>query len=62
MTEIDALKYELEEERKAFNKLHKKHIDLLKRQGELEKENEQLKEENKQLLLFKNNYSKRRGV
>ena len=45
MTEVDALKYVLEEERKAFKKLHKRHMDLLKQQGELEKENEQLLKE-----------------
>lgn len=45
MTEIDALKYELEQQEKSFNKLHKMYVSLLKQQGELEKENEQLKEE-----------------
>jgi len=45
MAEIDALKYELKEERKAFERLHKKHLELLKQQGELEKENEELKKE-----------------
>ena len=49
MTEIDALKYELEQERKAFDKLHQRHIKLLKEQGKLEKENEQLKQRIKQL-------------
>jgi len=44
MTEIDALKYELEESRNAFDTLHKKYVELLKQQGRLEKENEQLKE------------------
>lgn len=45
MTEKDVLKYELEQQEKAFNKLHKMYISLLKQQGELEKENEQLKKE-----------------
>ena len=45
MTEIDALKYDLEETRKSFDKLHEKYIDLLKQQSELEKENKELKEE-----------------
>lgn len=44
MTEIDALKYELEENRKSFDTLHKKYVELLKQQGRLEKENEQLEE------------------
>lgn len=52
MTEIDALKYELEQQEKAFNKLHKRYISLLKQQGELEKENEQLKEELNKLKKF----------
>ena len=43
MTEIDLLKFQLEEARKAFDKLHKKHIELLKEQGLLEKENERLR-------------------
>lgn len=43
MTEVDALTYELEQERKAFDKLHKRHMKLLKQQGNLEKENEELK-------------------
>ena len=45
MTEIDALKHELEQQEKSFNKLHKMYVSLLKQQGELEKENEQLKKE-----------------
>lgn len=45
MTEIDALRYELQEEQKAFDKLHKRHINLLKQQGELERENKKFKEE-----------------
>lgn len=43
MTEIDALKYELKKERKAFDKLHKRYMDLLKQQRELEKENKELR-------------------
>lgn len=43
MTEIDALKYDLERKSQAFDKLHKKYINLLKQQGKLEKENEELK-------------------
>lgn len=43
MTEIDVLKYDLAQERKAFDKLHKQYIQLLHKQSELEKENEQLK-------------------
>ena len=42
MSEIDYLKCKLEDTEKAFDKLHKKHIELLKQQGKLEKENEQL--------------------
>ena len=45
MTEIDALRYDIEQERKAFDKLYKRHIELLKQQGEVEKENEELKSE-----------------
>ena len=43
MTEIDYLKCKLEDTEKAFDKLHKRHIELLKQQGKLEKENEALK-------------------
>ena len=43
MTEIDALKYDLEETRKSFDKLHEKYLDLLKQQGEVEKENKELR-------------------
>ena len=43
MTEMDYLKMKLEDKEKAFDKLFKRHMDLLKQQGELEKENEQLK-------------------
>ena len=46
MTEIDALKYGLEEIRKSFDKLHEKYIELLKQQGEVEKENKELQERN----------------
>lgn len=44
MTELDALKWELEQKTKAFDKLHKRHMDLLRKQGELERENKQLKQ------------------
>lgn len=44
MTELDYLKMKLEDKEKAFDKLFKRHMDLLKQQGELEKENEQLKD------------------
>ena len=55
MTEIDYLKCKLEDTEKAFDKLHKRHIELLKQQGKLEKENEQLKFENETL---KSNYQR----
>ena len=45
MTEIDYLKLKLEDKEKAFDRLHKLHMELLKKQGELEKENKQLKEQ-----------------
>lgn len=45
MTEIDYLKCKLEDTEKAFDKLYKSYIELLKQQGELEIENEQLKQE-----------------
>lgn len=45
MTEIEYLKCKLEDTEKAFDKLHKRHIELLKQQGKLEKENEELKKE-----------------
>lgn len=45
MTEIDYLKCKLEDTEKAFDKLHKRHIELLKQQGELEKKNEQLRKQ-----------------
>lgn len=45
MTEIDYLKCKLEDTEKAFDNLHKRHIELLKQQGKLEKENEQLRKE-----------------
>lgn len=35
MTEMDYLKLKLEDTEKAFDKLHKRHMDLLKQQGEL---------------------------
>ena len=45
MTEIDYLKCKLEDTEKAFDKLHKRYIELLKQQGNLEKENEQLRKQ-----------------
>lgn len=45
MTEVEYLKCKLEDTEKAFDRLHKKHMELLKQQGELEKENEELKSE-----------------
>lgn len=44
MTELDYLKMKLEDKEKAFDKLFKRHMDLLKQQGKLEEENKQLKE------------------
>lgn len=59
MTEIDYLKCKLEDTEKAFDKLHKRHIELLKQQGKLEKENEHLRNEltflNKVLSFFADN-------
>ena len=43
MTDLDYLKLKLEDKEKAFEKLHKRYIELLKKQGELEKENRTLK-------------------
>lgn len=37
MTEIDYLKLKLEDSEKAFDKLHQRHMILLKEQGELER-------------------------
>ena len=54
MTEIDYLKCKLEDTEKAFDKLHKRHIELLKQQGKLEKENEQLE----QKIKDKNTYQR----
>lgn len=48
MTEIDFLRIKLQDSEKAFDKLHKRHISLLKKQGKLERENQKLKE----LVLF----------
>ena len=42
MSEIDYLKLNLKDKEKAFDKLHKLYIELLKKQGELEKENKSL--------------------
>ena len=59
MTEIDYLKCKLEDTEKAFDKLHKRHIELLKQQGKLEKENEKLRNEltflNKVISFFADN-------
>lgn len=52
MSEIDYLKCKLEDTEKAFDKLHKRHIELLKQQGQLEKENELLE----QKIKDKNKY------
>ena len=45
MTEIDYLKCKLEDTEKAFDKLHKRYIELLKKQGKLEKENGRLRKQ-----------------
>ncbi len=50
MTEIDYLRCKLSDSEKAFDKLHKRHMKLLKEQGELERKNEQLKLELKELV------------
>ncbi len=42
MSEIDYLKCKLEDSEKAFDKLHKRYIELLKQQGALEQENANL--------------------
>lgn len=55
MTEIDYLKCKLEDTEKAFDKLHKRHIELLKQQGKLEKENELLKQKLENLGLNEKN-------
>ena len=49
MTEIDYLKLKLKDMEKAFDKLHQRHMVLLKEQGELERKNEQLRKYNEQL-------------
>ena len=49
MTEIDYLKNKIDDLEKAFDKLHQRHMNLLKEQGELERENEQLIIENAKL-------------
>lgn len=43
MTEIDALMYDLQETREAFDRLYERHIKLLQQQGEVEQENEAMK-------------------
>ena len=58
MTEIDALKYDLEQKEKSFDKLHKMYISLLKQQGELEKENEQLRKDSTVLIYSNQDYMK----
>ena len=50
MTELDYLKCKFEDKEKAFDELHKRHIILLKQQGELERENEQLKKDRLQWI------------
>lgn len=45
MTELDYLKLKLKDKEKAFDKLHKLHMESLKKQGELEKEIIKLKKE-----------------
>lgn len=49
MSEIDYLKLKLKDMEKAFDKLHQRHMVLLKEQGELERKNEQLMIENNAL-------------
>lgn len=56
MTEIDYLKLKLEDKEKAFDKLHKRHMDCLKKQGELERELKELEEENEQLRKELDNF------
>lgn len=46
MTEMDYLKHKIDDIEKAFDKLHQRHMNLLKEQGELERENERLIIEN----------------
>lgn len=58
MSEIDYLKAKLHDSEKAFNKLHKRHIDLLIKQGQLEKENEQLRQQQQRLFNYFNDYLK----
>lgn len=45
MTEIDYLKHKINDMEKAFDKLHQRHMVLLKEQGELEKEKVELMED-----------------
>lgn len=49
MTEMDYLKHKIDDLEKAFDKLHQRHMDLLKEQGELERKNERLIIENAKL-------------
>lgn len=43
---MDYLKHKIDDLEKAFDKLHQRHMNLLKEQGELERENERLIIEN----------------
>lgn len=43
---MDYLKHKIDDIEKAFDKLHQRHMNLLKEQGELERENERLIIEN----------------
>lgn len=52
MTELDYLKLKLKDKEKAFDKLHKLHMELLKKQGELEKEIIKLKKEKESWKSF----------
>lgn len=49
MSEVDYLKHKIDDIEKAFDKLHQRHMTLLKEQGELERENERLIIENTKL-------------
>ena len=50
MTGIEGLMYDLHETREAFDRLHKRYIELLKRQGEVERENEAMKSVLKEMI------------
>lgn len=49
ITEMDYLKHKIDDLEKAFDKLHQRHMNLLKEQGELERRNERLIIENAKL-------------